>query len=529
MNDPTKRSFENPANHDGNCCHCCPDGRQQHSLGVSRRGFLATAAVGGAVLGGLSWNRLAAANEPELPMPSKRMPLRVLPILVWDNPKPRPMASWRHWGGVQTPEAAAKEVQRISQELAGLAKDADFPVEFAPVASVNHVKQMADSEEVKAADAVIVYGAGIGVDGSESLGPDVILFQRHRSGPVYLQYEVVSPRLLRQRTDVLAFANLTFDDVVTDSLDELTWRLRALCGLKNTRAARIICIGGPGGWAQPAGVIPKLVEKVWNLDLQTLAYEDLGRLINEARADESAVALAKQRADAYLGTDGTTLETKREFVNNCFLLDQVFRGVMAEADARAITIQGCMATIMPQALTSACLTLSTLNDDGYLAFCESDFVVIPSGLLLANISGKPVFLNDPTYPHDGVITLAHCTGPRRMDGESLQSARIVTHFESDYGAAPKAEWPKGQIVTNIAPDFRSERWMGLLGEVVDSPCLDICRDQIDVRYDVADQLVAERMPGFHWMTGYGDYRRELGYALRRVGIAWDDLHAVPTA
>jgi hypothetical protein len=489
---------------------------------------MATAAVGGAVLGGLSWSNLAAASQTDLPMPGKRVPLKVLPILVWDSPKRKPMASWRHWGGVQTPEAAAEEVERITKELAGIAKAADFPVEFAQVASVNHIKQMADSSEVTAADAVIVYGAGIGVDGCQNLGCDVILFQRHRSGPVYLQYEVVSPRLLRQRTDALAFDNLTFDDVVTDSLEELSWRLRSLCGLKNTRATKIVCIGGPGGWAQPPGVIPELVKKVWDLDMQTVTYDDLGRLIEEARADEKTVALAKQRADAYLGADGTTLETKRQFVDNCFLLDRVFRGLMAEAGARSITIQGCMATIMPKALTSACLTLSTLNDDGYLAFCESDFVVIPSGMLLANISGKPVFLNDPTYPHDGVITLAHCTGPRRMDGKNRQRARIVTHFESDYGAAPKAEWPKGQVVTNIAPDFKSERWMGLVGEVVDSPFLAICRDQIDVRYDVADHLVAQRMPGFHWMTGYGDYMKELGYALRRVGIEWDDLHETPS-
>ncbi len=112
-----------------------------------------------------------------------------------------------------------------------------------------------------------------------------------------------------------------------------------------------------------------------------------------------------------------------------------------------------------------------------------------------------------------------------MDGRNRQSARIVTHFESDYGAAPKAEWPKGQKVTNIAPDFKSERWMGLLGEVADSPFLPICRDQIDVRYEVPDRLVAERMPGFHWMTGYGDYMKETGYALKKVAIQWENLSA----
>ena len=529
MSESCKHNHDQAHNHDANCCHCCPDGRPQQETGVSRRDFLTVAAAGGTVLGGLSWASLAAAKEPDLPMPGQRVPLKVLPILVWDHPKPRPMASWRHWGGVQTPEAAAEEVQRITKELADIAKKADFPIEFAKVASVNNIKQMLDSPEVKAADAFIVYGAGIGVDGSEKLGRDVIMFQRHRSGPVYLQYEVVSPRFLRQRTDAPVFDNVRFDDVVTDSLDELTWRLRSLCALKNTTSSKIICVGGAGGWAQPRGVIPELVKKVWNLDMQVLEYDDLGKLIEDARADEKAVALAKSRAEAYLAESGTTLETKREFVDNCFLLDQVFRSVMAEADARAITINGCMATIMPKALTSACLTLSTLNDDGYLAFCESDFVVIPSGLLMANISGKPVFLNDPTYPHDNVITLAHCTGPRRMDGKTLQKARIVTHFESDYGAAPKPEWPKGQTITMIAPDFKSERWMGLLGEVADSPFMAICRDQIDVRYDVPDQLVAERMPGFHWMVAYGDHRKELGYALRRVGIAWDDLNQVPTA
>jgi hypothetical protein len=31
------------------------------------------------------------------------------------------------------------------------------------------------------------------------------------------------------------------------------------------------------------------------------------------------------------------------------------------------------------------------------------------------------------------------------------------------------------------------------------------------------------MPGFHWMTIYGDYLRETGYALKKVPIAWECL------
>jgi L-fucose isomerase-like protein len=354
-------------------------------------------------------------------------------------------------------------------------------------------------------------------------GKDLVFFCRHKSGPVYLWYEIISPRYLRQHTDSLAVTAADEDDVVIDSQDELLWRLRALCGLKNTLGTRILAVGGPDGWSQPRGVVPTLVEDKWKFDIVTVSYDELGGLIKSARADTSAVQKSRRDAEAYLELPGTTLETERSFVENAFLLDQVFRGLLAKAGCRSLTINGCMGTIMPLAETSACLTLSTLNDAGYLAFCESDFVVIPSGVLLANISGKPVFLNDPTYPHDGIITQAHCTAPRRMDGRGIEPARILTHFESDYGAAPKVEMAKGRKVTNIVPDFKAERWIGLVGEIAEAPFLPICRSQIDVRFTCDSRTLAKKMPGFHWMTGYGDYSREVGYALRRVGIGWEFL------
>ena len=166
------------------------------------------------------------------------------------------------------------------------------------------------SPQLAAADVVIVYGAGIDINGCQSFGKDVILFQRHRSGPVYLQYEVISPRFLRQHTDEPAIAHIRDEDVVTDRMDEMTWRLRALCGLKNTRGTKVLCIGGPEAWAQPQGVVPELVRKLWGLDLVTVSYDDLGRMINDARADQGAVALAKKRAELYLGAKGVQLETQ---------------------------------------------------------------------------------------------------------------------------------------------------------------------------------------------------------------------------
>ncbi len=501
------------------CCPCC-DHLETGDDGISRRRFLSGAALGGVALTGLSWSVLSAAEAEEESAP-KRRPLVVKPIFTYRTYSRRPQRSWRSWGGIENQQRADEELVRIQGELKKLKETADFPIEFLPVAAIRGGGDLAKVDDIDKADTLLVYAANGDLNAIAKLKKDTIFFCRYKSGPVYLWYEIISPRFLRQHSDKLAFEDLDFGDVVIDDQDEILWRLRSLCGLRNATGSGIVAVGGPSGWS--CRQAPDLAREQFKLDIHTVTYKDLGELIKAAMADEAAVKRAKQRADKYLKLPNTPLETKRSFVDNAFLLDQIFRNLMKKANCGALTINGCMATIMPMSQTTACLPLSTLNDDGYLAFCESDFVVIPSGILLAHISGKPVFLQDPTYPHDGIITLAHCTAPRKMDGKTLEPARIVTHFESDYGAAPKVDMHKGQQVTMIAPDFKAERWMGLLGVIEDHPFHPICRSQIDVRYEADDDVVAERMPGFHWMLAYGDYRRELAYALRRTPIEWDYL------
>jgi hypothetical protein len=509
---------------------CCPghDPAGPARMPFTRREFLKGAgvtALGSVAVGGLAWPRLASRTDGAEEIFRAR-PLKIKPLLTYDTPQRRPQTSWRNWGGIETEADAQAEMVRIREELATLARRAEFPLDILPVAPVKRAADLAAVGDIADAHVLLVYAAGGWMDVFDALGKtgkDRIFFCRHKSGPVYLWYEIISPRYLRQHTDRLAVQGVDEDDVIIDSQDEILWRLRALAGLQNTMGTKILAIGGPDGWAQPAGVVPKLVADIWKFDIVTVSYDELGRLIREARADAATVRRARARADAYLRQPGTRLETERAFVDNGLLLDEVFRALLKEAGCRNLTINGCMGTIMPLAETSACLTLSTLNDDGYLAFCESDFVVIPSGVLLANIARRPVFLNDPTYPHDGLITLAHCTAPRKMNGRTLEPARILTHFESDYGAAPKVEMSRGQLLTMIVPDFAAKRWLGLRGEILEAPFLPICRSQIDVRHGCDDRTLAQRMPGFHWMTAYGDFTRELPYALKRVGIAWDFL------
>ncbi len=522
-----------PENHDRPMAHrCCfrPKGCcGARNSRLSRRDFMVSngAAFGAMALSG-SWTKLVAAQADAPPI-ARRKPLVVKPVLVYSVPKRRPQRSWRHWGGIETPEDAGRELTRIQQELERIAVRADFPVTFLKPSGIRSGTELEKLEDVAQADTLVIYPAGGGwgrdnvFDAALKTGKNVVIFMRHKSGPVYLYYEILSPRYLHRHTDHHAVEGLDNGDVVVDSLDELAWRLRALAGLKNTLGTKILALGGPSGWSSGGRKAPEHAREKFKFDIQTVTYDDFKKLILAAKEDEAAVKSARDRAAAYLAKPGVALETEKVFVENCFLLEQVFRALMTEAEAHAITVNSCMGAIMPLAETSACLTLSLLNDAGYLAFCESDFVVIPSGVLLSNISGRPQFFNDPTYPHSGVITLAHCTGPRRMDGENLEPVRVVTHFESDYGASPKVEMKKGTVCTNVIPDFEFKRWVGLRGEIVDAPFLPICRDQIDVAYKVPDEKVALNMPGFHWEFVYGDVLRETGYALKKIPIEWEFL------
>jgi L-fucose isomerase-like protein len=118
---------------------------------------------------------------------------------------------------------------------------------------------------------------------------------------------------------------------------------------------------------------------------------------------------------------------------------------MRRYNADVVTSPGCMNTIIKIAKTPPCLSYSVLNDEGYAGICEGDFVAIPAYLLLRLITSKPVFFGNPTYPHNGVVLMAHCTAPRRMSGVEPEPAEVVTHYESDEDAAIRVLIEEGSV------------------------------------------------------------------------------------
>ncbi|MGC8830579.1 MAG: sugar isomerase [Verrucomicrobiia bacterium] len=517
---------ENSHNHLHNHIHCCcgchPNGPQNDAM--NRREFLATTGIvlGGLALASTTASSTAAENITVKPI---RKPLKIQPVLTYDTPTRRNATSWRNWGGIQTEQQAAEEVKRITAELETLKKTANFPLQINPVIKAKNVNQ-AETVLTADCDVILIYAAGAWVNTLEKLASAKqwnLMFLRHRSGPVYLWYEIAHNRFLRKTVDQFGQPNFTTADIVVDDYKELEWRLRALAGLRNTIGKKIITVGGASGWGAGGAKAPEIAQKFWKMELIDVPYPVLGERIKKALQNTALVENCKKLAESYLKQKTVSLHTKREFVHNAFILTEVFKQLLAEAQTDTITINLCMGTIMSMSQTTACLPLSLLNDSDLLAFCESDFVVIPSGILLHYISGLPVFLNDPTYPHNGIVTLAHCTAPRKMDGKRPEPAKILTHFESDYGAAPKVEMKIGQLITNLIPDFDNKVWCGFLGTIDSNPFLDICRSQIDVKVHADCDRLNQETKGFHWMTAYGNWLKECEYALKKAGVDFINL------
>jgi len=495
--------------------------------GLSRRHLLlgaGTAAIGSWALNSTA---RAQAGQAEQPAFTPAGELVIQPVLTYALPQRRQQTSWRGWGGIQTESHVAEEVKRITTELGIVRKASGLALKFQPVATVRTRQEAAEAAR-QTGDVRLIYAAGGGRDLLDTLvvkdRPNVF-FLRHRTGPVSLWYEILHPHFMRRATDQYADTGIDVNDVVVDEYSDLLWRLRGLLALRKTLGQRIVALGGAMGWGAGRKLAPPIARDKWHLDIREVTYEEFARQLAALQQNESVVAEARKQAKVYLGQPGVELHCEQSAVQNAMVLTRAFKDLMKEHDARAFTIGHCMGAVMPISKTTACVPLSILNDEGYLAFCESDFVVIPAGILMHHIMGTPVFLNDPTWPHHGIVTLAHCTAPRKMNGKDFEPTKLYTHFESDYGAAPKVEMTKGQMVTHVIPDFECRKWVGATGKIQGSPFHDICRAQIDVTIDGRWQRLLEDMRGFHWMMVYGDCRKEVGYAIKHLGIEWEDVSA----
>ena len=526
---------KNRRSDDYHACFSCDAHGLKTGLGISRRGFFNGVGHGaaGVALGAMA---LAAAPaevaEPETTAGTSLPPgatLRVQPALVYLIPTPQEKTSWRWYGGIQTMEQVHAEAKRLNADLQDLAAKSDFPVEFLPVALADNAEAAAKVAATQC-DTMLIFGAcGYGAELPHILAgaeKPAVMFLRHRTEPNYCQHVSTHAIFLRTWTDARTEPNMDVHDVAVDDYDEVMWRLRALYGLKNAKGTTMLAIGGLQHYS-PEGTKhgEKHATELWDYRIETISLEDFGKRLDQARNDADAVKHAERQTEALLAEPGVTLVTDRKFVFNSFLALQVVNQVMQETGATNFGFGGCMGRAVIEMLdTPPCLILALANDSGSTAFCHADLTHTVPGVLLRWISGKPTFVANSHFPHKGIFTVAHCAAPRKMDGRRPHPTAIMTHYESDYGAATKVDYPRGQTVTVICPAVDCSAWQGFRGKIIESPSRPACRSQMDIAIDGNWRKLLEEQVGFHVDICYEDYLREVGYALKKLGtVSWTNF------
>jgi len=506
----------------GDCGCCITPWRPEPDAGISRRQVLQAGVAAGVLAMAATAVGAAGAEAPpfEGPFPAGAA-LRVKPILVFDQPTRREQQSWRSYGAIHTPAAAQEEAGRIARELEQLKAKADFPIQVQLVEVLDSQARLAQLP-VDNVDLCIVYAAGSCTQWP--LKPPMVMFVRHRSGPFYLGYEIAHWRFLRQSGDEPALRQFDTDDVVVDSQDELLWRLRAFYGLQNARGTKMLTIGGLEAYsalAQEHG--PRIAREIFGYEFVNVTDDQFSKRLNAARADQELLRTIEAQTTALLSRPNLKLETDRKFVFNSVLALHVCRQLLKETGASNFGFARCMGHDQIAMLdTPPCLVLSLANDEGHTAYCHTDLSHTMPGVLLRWIAGRPTFVCNSHHPHDGIFFVAHCQAPRRMNGRDFEPATVMPHYESDYGAACKTHYRKDQLVTAIVPNLACTKWFGFRGKIVGAPSYPACRSQMEILVDGDWKRLLREMEGFHTQVVYGDYLREVGYALKKLGgqIQW---------
>ena len=160
--------------------------------------------------------------------------------------------------------------------------------------------------------------------------------------------------------------------------------------------------------------------------------------------------------------------------------------------------------------TTGCFAISQLNDDGIIAGCEGD-LVSTVGMLLANkLTGKLVWMANPSKINlnESTLTLAHCTVPRKM----INAYNLRSHFESGLGVVIEGKLRQGRVTLFRIGGKNMERLWTAEGEIVETTKDEnLCRTQAKIKLDSSNKLeeLLNDPLGNHLLMIYGDHTAEL--------------------
>jgi len=273
------------------------------------------------------------------------------------------------------------------------------------------------------------------------------------------------------------------------------------------RSERLLLIGDPSPWLVYSGYSQSPESIIKGVEKEEIA--ELIQLARSYEVNDEEVSEVRSRAESF----GPSIEDFRTSLK----IEKAIRNMLEEKKTKFFTVK-CFDILEPLKGT-ACLALSRLNDEGFVAACEGDVAASLTMLLLSRASGLPSFMGNVAKVKGRSMLLAHCTSPTKI----LSDFRYMHHFESGLGVGIAGRLKEGETVTVARIDTKKKVLRAGSGKVMSEPFReDLCRTQVKVELKDPSAIV-EKPIGNHYALTPGDHLKLLesfayveGYSFERI-------------
>jgi len=286
-------------------------------------------------------------------------------------------------------------------------------------------------------------------------------------------------------------------EILHGDLEAIARRIRVLsrAARAKTRLAglRLGVVGKPSDWLIASELDRTACKQKLGVEVVDIPMEEL----LAANATAPVVENEWTTSLRALGYDKSEMD-------KALAIYSALKAIIIRHNLGAITVR-CF-DLLGSVCTTGCLALAILNAEGIYAGCEGDVPSTLSMAILGELSGKPVFMCNPSRinTRTGYMVLAHCTLPVNMPREM----KLTTHFESGIGVAIAGTIPEGTCtVFKAGADLG--RYYAKAGNIQKNLReASLCRTQIQVALDDMSYFLTDPIQNHH-LVCTGDYTDEI--------------------
>ena len=279
------------------------------------------------------------------------------------------------------------------------------------------------------------------------------------------------------------------DEFVVDRITQLAKIFKVKKRLSGFRIARV---GKPSDWLIASDVDAEESKKLNGIEIIDVSMEEFFSEIEKGEyEDNQYTKLIKSK-----GYD-------EKEIDKALCIYGALRRIVDRYELDGVTVR-CF-DLLDTVHSTGCSALAILNSEGIYASCEGDVPALVSMVVLGELSGKPVFMANPSRidTDNNEIVFAHCTLPISMP----EDFTIMTHFESQLGVAFRGKIKEGPITVFKCDGLMKEHFVSGGTLLKNLSEYNLCRTQIQLHLDKSVTYFLRESIGNHHLIVEGDFSR----------------------